>query len=299
MRAPSLGGPSGYWQKPAWLPLLLLLVCLLVRLEAQTALYVQDGAEARLVQAFLRGRPLVEKNGKLVEPSTTHCFLQKVEEYVPVHIAVRNWEVHTSQLEVMGTGDTLNKTMMITGELDAPTDLDRVFLVLDLTSKDEGRRLVGWEVGRLEARSSKTVDLEVPMAFGLGEGNYQLHLYVNGREVFNSKMPVGTMDNAIHRMVWKRIEGVNNAEPQPFICPAPEFPKSFKKSKGKGVVTVSCRILPNGSVLDPKVISATHPELTEPTLDAVRLWYFLPRVRNGRPVEAKVQIPVSFAAAEK
>jgi len=47
------------------------------------------------------------------------------------------------------------------------------------------------------------------------------------------------------------------------------------------------------------VISATHPELTEPTLDAVRLWYFLPRVRNGRPVEAKVQIPVSFAAAEK
>jgi TonB family protein len=297
MRARSLGHPVGQWQKPAWL--ILLFAGLLIRLEAQTALYVQDGAETRLVQAFLRGRPLVQKNGKLVEPATARCSLQKVEEYVPVKIIVRKWEVRTSQLEVMGTGDTLNKTMTITGELEAPTDFDRVFLVLDLKSEDEGRRLVGWEVGRLEARSSKTVDLEVPMAFGLGEGNYELHFYVNGREVFHSNMPMGMMDAALRRMVGKRIEGVNNAEPQPFVCPAPEFPKSFKKSKDKGVVTVSFRILPNGSVLDPKVISATHPELTEPTLDAVRLWYFLPRVRNGRPVEAKVQIPVSFAAPEK
>lgn len=297
MRAPPLGRPSGQWQKPA--RLLTLFACLLVPLAAQTALYVQDGAEVRLVQAFLRGRPMVEKNGKLVEPASTHCALKDVEEFIPVYIAVRKWEVHTSQLEVMGTGDILNKTMTIAGELESPTDLERVFVVLDLQSKDEGKRLVGWEVGRMEARSSKTVDLEVPMAFGLGEGNYRLHLYVNGREVFSSMMPMGAMDSALRRMVWKRIAGVNDAEPRPFVCPVPEIPRSFKKSKEKGSVTVSFRIMANGSVLDPKVVSATHPELIEPTLDAVRQWYFLPRVRNGRPVEAKVQMPISFAQPAK
>ena len=64
-------------------------------------------------------------------------------------------------------------------------------------------------------------------------------------------------------------------------------------------MTVSFRIIANGSVLDPKVVSATHSELIEPTLDAVRRWYFLPRVKNGRPVEAQVQMPISFAAPAK
>ena len=278
--------------------LILLFACLLVRLEAQTALYVQDGAEGRLVQAFLRGRPLVEKNGKLVEPSGTRCFLQNVDGFLPVHIAVRNWEMHTEET-YFESGAAMNKQMTMTGVLESSTDLDRVFVVLDIKSDDEGKRLVGWEVGRLEPRTPKSFELFVPMAFGIGEGNYQIHFYSNGREVFHSMMPMGAMDAALRRMVWKRIEGVKDAEPQPFVCPAPEVPKSFKKSKEKGIVTVSFRIIANGSVLDPKVVSATHPELIEPTLDAVRLWYFLPRVRNGRPVESKVQIPISFAAPAK
>jgi TonB family protein len=289
--------PSGRWHNPACL--FVLLVCLLVRLEAQTALYVQDGAETRLVQAFLRERPLVEKNGKLVEPSGKRCALQKVEEYLPIQIAVRDWQVHTSQLEVIGTGDTLNRTISMGGELESSTDLDRVFVVLELKSEERGNLLFGWEVGRLEARKAKDFGLRVPLSVSIGEGNYWLHFYVNGREVFHSMMPMGAMDVALRRMVWKRIEGTKDAEPQPFVCPAPEFPKSLRKSKEKGLVTVSFRITPNGSVLDPQVVSSTHPELIEPTLDAVRLWYFLPRVRNGRPVEAMVKMPISFEVPKK
>ena len=297
MRVLSPKRPSGGWQNPVCL--LLLLVCLLVRLEAQTALYVQDGAETRLVQAFLRERPLVEKNGKLVEPSGKRCALQKVEEYLPIQIAVRDWQVHTSQLEVIGTGDTLNRTISMGGELESSTDLDRVFVVLELKSEERGNLLFGWEVGQLEARKAKDFGLRVPLSVSIGEGNYWLHFYVNGREVFHSMMPMGAMDVALRRMVWKRIEGTKDAEPQPFVCPAPEFPKSLRKSKEAGLVTVSFRITPNGSVLDPQVVSSTHPELIEPTLDAVRRWYFLPRVRNGRPVEARVKMPISFAVPEK
>jgi TonB family protein len=297
MRASPIDRPSGRWQKPVCL--LLLLAGMLVRLEAQTALYVQDGNEARLVQAFLKGRPMVEKNGKLVEPSGTRCNLQNVDEFLPVHIAVRKWQMHTSESYYAEASGAMNRTMTMTGELESGIDLDRVFVVLDLKSEDEGKRLIGWEVGRLEARTAKEFDLVVPLAFAVGESNYQIHFYTNGREVFHSMMPMGTMDAALQRMVLKRIEGGKDGEPKPFVCAAPEIPKSFKKSKEKGIVTVSFRILPNGSVLDPKVVSATHPELIEPTLDAVRLWYFLPRVKNGRPVEATVQMPISFAAAGK
>jgi TonB family protein len=185
------------------------------------------------------------------------------------------------------------------GELESSTDLDRVFVVLELKSEERGNLLFGWEVGRLEARKAKDFGLRVPLSVSIGEGNYWLHFYVNGREVFHSMMPMGAMDVALRRMVWKRIEGVKDAEPQPFVCPAPEFPKSLRKSKEKGLVTVSFRITPSGSVLDPQVVSSTHPELIEPTLDAVRLWYFLPRVRNGRPVEARVRMPINFAVPEK
>jgi TonB family protein len=170
---------------------------------------------------------------------------------------------------------------------------------MDLDTEDQGKLLFCREVGKLEARDSRSFGVRLPLAFGLGEGKYQMHFYVNGREVFNSMMPMETMDNEIHRMVWKRIEGVKDAELQVFICPMPEIPKAFKKARATGSVTVSFRVIANGSVLDPKVVASTHPELIEPTLAAVRLWYFLPRVKNGRPVEAKVQLPINFSPPAK
>lgn len=297
MRAPPLGRPSGQRQKPA--RLLILFVCLLVPLAAQTALYVQDGAEARLVQAFLRERPLIEKNGKLVEPSGTRCALEPVDEYLPIHITVRDWDVHASELGLVGTGDTVNKTISMGGELESPTDLDRVFLVVELNSQDRGKLLFGWEVGRLAAHESTSFSLRLPLSAGIGQGNYRVHFFVNGREVFNSMMPMGTMDNAIHRMVQKRIAGVKDAEPRLFVCTAPEYPKALRKAKENGSVTVTFRIIANGSVLDPQVDSATDPALIEPTLAAVRQWYFLPRIRNGRPVETTVKLPVNFAPPAK
>jgi len=141
MRAPALDHPAGRWQKLAWL--FLFLAGVLVPLVAQTALYVQDGDEGRLVQAFLGGRPMVEKNGKLVEPSSARCSLRKVEEYFPVYIAVRDWKVRTSEL-VTDTGNSLNKTMLMGGELESSVNLERVFVVLELTSEDQGKVLVGW-----------------------------------------------------------------------------------------------------------------------------------------------------------
>ena len=297
MRAHTLEHSTGRLKKLAWL--FLLLAGVLVPLAAQTALYVQDGAEARLVQAYLRERPLVEKNGKLVEPSGARCALEQVDEYLPIHIAVRDWDVHASELGLIGTGDTLNKTISMGGELESPTDLDRVFLVVELNSKDRGKLLFGWEVGRLEAHQSNSFSLRLPLSTGIGEGNYRVHFFVNGREVFNSMMPMGTMDNAIHRMVQKRIAGVKDAEPRLFVCTAPEYPKAFRKAKENGSVTVTFRIMANGSVLDPQVDSATDPALIEPTLAAVRQWYFLPRIRNGRPVETTVKLPVNFAPPAK
>jgi TonB family protein len=297
MRAHTLEHSTGRLKKQAWL--FLLLAGVLVPLAAQTALYVQDGAEARLVQAFLHERPLVEKNGKLVEPSGTRCALEPVDEYLPIHIAVRDWDVHASELGLVGTGDTLNKTISMGGELESPTDLDRVFLVVELTSQDRGKLLFGWEVGRLAAHESTPFSLRLPLSAGIGQGNYRVHFFVNGHEVFNSMMPMGTMDNAIQRMVQKRIEGVKDAEPRLFICTAPEYPKALRKAKENGSVTVTFRIIANGSVLDPQVDSATNPALIGPTLAAVRQWYFLPRIRNGRPVETTVKLPVNLAPPAK
>jgi TonB family protein len=43
------------------------------------------------------------------------------------------------------------------------------------------------------------------------------------------------------------------------------------------------------------VKSATDPAFGEAALRAVRIWRFLPKVKDDNPVETKVDIPIVFA----
>ncbi len=81
----------------------------------------------------------------------------------------------------------------------------------------------------------------------------------------------------------------------PLRTVAPEMPASFRREfDAAGEVTVQFYVSETGDVMDPKIISSTHRELEEPTMEAVRQWKFKPATVEGAPVISVITIPVRF-----
>jgi TonB family protein len=274
--------------------LLLIFAMFAPGLAAQSLLLVKHGDKSLVVRAAHGLNPCVEINGKITVLSENRFALRPVEEYLPVFISVRNLTVNTQALNIIGSGSTINNELKFQASFEAPYRLDDVFLLLDMDMESAGRVFFLWGLGRLEPHDLKPVSLTVPLAYALGAGHFQFHLFVGGAEVFHSEMPFNYREAALDRMVTKRIASVGQAAPKPFVGPMPEYPSKFWKKRIPGKAMISVRITPNGMTLDPTVISASDPTFGEAALTAIRLWRFLPRIQAGRPVESHVNIPFVF-----
>jgi TonB family protein len=239
---------------------------------------------------------MVVFEGKQVIADGRRFALHKVDEYSPLFISVRELEVSTHYLDV--NASAMNHEFRLRARLESPYWVKDVFIVLELDTDSAGKVLFLYEVGDLEPRQSKLLSLVVPLSSGLGEGKYQVHLFSEGMEVLQSMIEPGHREAVLDRMTKKRIASVKDAEPKLYVGPQPEYPKALMKAKTSGQVVVSLRVGANGRVYDPVVKSATDPAFGEAALAAVRLWRFLPQVKNGRPVEAKVNVPLNFAPPE-
>ncbi len=272
-----------------------LFTALAAPLAAQNLLYVEhDGKMCRVHSA--RGvRPYVEVDGKLVAASGNRVVLRKFEEYLPAFVAVRDVDVRSTYMGVIGTADTLNKEFHFRAKFETPYQLDDVFIVLDLDTETAGKQLFVCEVVGLEPNEPKWVSVGVPLSYELGSGHFQLHIFSGGLEVLHSGIPFPVQEAALDRMVAKRIESVRDAALKPFVGPAPEYPASLLKAKVEGQAVVSFRVGTSGRILEPVIKSATDPTFGEAALAAVRLWRFLPKVKNGHPVETKAEMPFVFA----
>jgi TonB family protein len=264
-------------------------------LRAQNALYVEDNGKGHLVRRVLGSMPMYEDaNGKFVEVVQPRYMLKPVEEYAPVFVSIRHVRVVTHAIEVMDTGDEVNRSFEFYGEFESPFGLDNVFVALDLNTTDEGKLLFIRDIGRLKPRDPKAIGINLPMATGIGEGHYRLHLFSDGMEVFQSEMPLPYVEHALDKMVRKRITGVTDAAPKPFVGPAPEYPEKLFKAKVAGQAVVHFTLSPNGRVIDPVVKSATDPAFGESALAAARQWRFLPKVKDGTALPVQVDLPFNF-----
>lgn len=253
-----------------------------------------EGKALPVVQA--RGtRPFVNDHGKLVAAEDSRFGFRPVEEYLPVFISVRNLQVRTSYLDVNGGEGEINRTLELRARLESPFRLEEVFLVLEMNSEEAGKTLFLLDIGTLEARQPKPLFVVAPLKFKLGEGRYQLHLFTHGAEVFHSEMPFDYREGKLDRMVAARVVGAPDRLPQPFVGPAPEYPAGLLKNKITGSAVIALRVGLRGNVLDPVVKNASDAALGEAALVAVRQWRFLPRIRDGHPVETKVDLPFTFS----
>ena len=56
----------------------------------------------------------------------------------------------------------------------------------------------------------------------------------------------------------------------------PEFPANLMRTLRKGVVQVSFTVLTDGTVSEPRVVSASHPRLAPTAVVTVSQWRFQP-----------------------
>ncbi len=270
---------------------------LVAPLAAQNVLFTDLDGKFVAVRKARFNNPYVEMDGKLAVADGRKYVLQKAPEYRPEFIDVRNLEVKSRYLNV--TGSEINHEFILGAQLKTPYRLDDVFIVLELNTERAGKVLFLQEVGDLTPNDSKTISVTVPVNGGLGEGKYKFHLFAGGLEVLTTKMTPEFRDRVLDEMTRKRIAGVQDAEPKPFTGPAPEYPRALLKSGATGHVVIALRIGANGQTHDPKVVSATDPAFGEAALTAVRLWRFLPQVKDGRPVETTVNLPPDFSPPGK
>lgn len=74
-----------------------------------------------------------------------------------------------------------------------------------------------------------------------------------------------------------------------------QYPEAAKKAKTEGKVFVIVFIDEKGKVVDAKIEKSVTPELDAAAIKAVMETSFKPAKVNGKPVKAKVVLPVKFA----
>jgi protein TonB len=82
--------------------------------------------------------------------------------------------------------------------------------------------------------------------------------------------------------------------PVPVRTVPPEVPSSFSRSGSVGLVTINFLVDTTGNVQEPTVVKASHPELAEPALKAIKKWRFKPATKDGVAVAVHVTIPIKF-----
>jgi len=266
---------------------------------AQHLLYAKTDAGPRLVKRVSHNTPWVDDGtGKLVRADRQY-MLQRAPEFLPVFVSLRDVQVKTSALHLLNGGGQLNREFHFKAKLESAIPLDDVYVVFDLNNETSGHAIWVQEVGRLPAHELEDFAVVVPVSEDVSRGKFFVYVFAGGLEVLNSRMPQAQINAGYAKIIAHKIKGVTDAAPQPLIGPAPEYPSQLRKKKVHGQAVISCHISTKGEVLDPVVKSASDPAFGEAALAAAREWRFIPRVVDGKPVNAPADLPFEFSPEEK
>ncbi len=271
-------------------------LCLVAPLvHAQQALYAEHNGKFHLVRQVVRSDPYVDDgSGKLVPASGTKFGLSSAPEFAPYYVSVRRLKVETRGLELIGSGAEINREFSFRADFESGFRLKNVFVVLDMNSEDAGKTMFVREVGDLEPRELKAVQITVRLNQRMGAGRYRLHVFSDGMEVFHSEMPLTFIESKLDQIVRRQVKDAPDGPPKPLVGPVPEYPDKERRGKISGAAKVRFTISQNGRVRDLEMVSATLPAFGEAALAAARLWRFLPKIKDGQPVTSIAELPFTF-----
>ena len=90
----------------------------------------------------------------------------------------------------------------------------------------------------------------------------------------------------------------SSTPPTALYQPLPEYPLELRKAGVTGRAVVEFVVSEAGEVVEAHAVTATHPLFAAAAVDAILRSKFTAPLKNGSPINARMQIPVDFNLAE-
>ncbi len=86
-----------------------------------------------------------------------------------------------------------------------------------------------------------------------------------------------------------------DSAPRLLSSPAPRYPRDAQRRGLSGTVLLRVHVGTDGAPIGIDLVQGSGSrELDRAAVEGVRRWRFAPAMRNGQPVEAAVQVPITF-----
>jgi TonB family protein len=271
------------------------LLALLPALHAQHALIVNEYGTPQVVRAVRYQAPQIGEGDNLRSGRGQPYALSKAAIYRPGFLALRNMQVRTWHLEVVGSTARLNYELEIRADVTSDTDLKNCFLVLDIQSgKDKG--IIYLEMPDLRSGQQEQLNYRFPVVEDLEAGRYRIYFFSDGPELLTSQMPPAyveaqkrkTEEFLLHDQADRTVEVLR-------VVP-PTYPPALLPGGSAGSAVIRCRIDASGKLIEATVARASDPAFGEAALAAVRQWQFGPAVKDHHYVATTVEVPFDFPA---
>ncbi|HUG10903.1 MAG TPA: TonB family protein [Opitutaceae bacterium] len=182
-------------------------------------------------------------------------------------------------------GDALVSHRMIAETRVALAAGDIVYLKYVLNSRPDSMSLAGGFFG--DVVSGKQVSEPDPL-FRITEeeaGKLMERYALVGNTVGQGAIPQATaIAQADSQDIRPKLLKVVNAE----------YPEKLRKAGIRGRVIVEFFLDRKGRVVNPVAVESPHPELSRLAVEAVSKSVFTPGIKNGVPVNVRMQMPVTF-----
>ncbi len=101
----------------------------------------------------------------------------------------------------------------------------------------------------------------------------------------------------LQRLITEPVYSLKEVEQAPVATSQQQavYPKTLRTQRLEGSVDVGFTITSKGVVQDPYAVSSTNEAFEQAAIDAVKKWKFKPGMKDGKPVNTKVQITLTFS----
>jgi TonB family protein len=273
--------------------------------EAQVGGVATTGGPAeRSVSAPIVGvrgdTPYVEMNGKEIAVSLDSIKFYPSKGPFPVFgkippswVSASNFSVHRVTLN--GKTDTalvsgFNKQLQFSVDLESPTLLDKVWVIVTLADDNGHRMTLLQGVGTLRPFKPATVTIQKRLFQDLYDNpDVDWRVFSGSREVFHSLMRSDAIEAEFTGIVSRVRQGVAEAEVEPYLI----FPPR-DSSKANRPVKLDLEIDRRGMIKKASVADGSDPITGKSLLDAVKHWWFLPKREAGRSVDCRASVMVDL-----
>ncbi len=101
----------------------------------------------------------------------------------------------------------------------------------------------------------------------------------------------------LQRLVTEPVYSLKEVDQLPvatYQLPA-VYPRTLRTQRLEGSVNVGFTITSKGVVMDPYAISSTNEGFEQAAIDAVRKWRYKPAMKDGKAVNSKAQVTLTFS----